>query len=127
MAEYSENFNFRLDDQDDDYNVDVFNGNFVLVDGALKGLQTKEFAGTLTVAGWVGSSAPFVQTVAVEGLPAEIKGGDIGLPIAATDAQDKAARDARLRPIDHDAGTVTVKATGKKPSIAIPFVIQIRG
>jgi hypothetical protein len=117
----------QLDYETDFYDIDVVNANLMILENGIKDVETTVYSGTLTAVGWVGSVAPYTQTVAITGLP-EDAGGDIGLPMSATDAQDKAARDARLRPIEpQPAGSVTVKATGKKPIIDIPIVISVRG
>ena len=115
------------------YNEDsAFNSNVQLTKQKLQDLNNakadkgQEFSGTLTAAGWAGTTAPYTQTATIEGLP-EDADGDVGLPYV-TDAQDKAARDARLRPIlPQPAGSVTIKATGKKPTIDIPIVVRVRG
>lgn len=126
MAEYSENYGFRLDDQDDDYNVDVFNGNFELVDAALKEMESVILTATLTAAGWVGGTAPYVQTVAVPGLAVGAN-GTIGLAPTATLAQVEAAADAKLLLTGQAAGSITVSAFGDKPSVNLPVQILVVG
>ena len=111
----------------------AFNANVQLTRQKLQDMNNAKadkgqtFTGTLTAAGWAGSSAPYTQTVTIEGLP-EDADGDVGLPDSVNDAQDKAARDARLRPVSpQPAGSITIRATGKKPTIAIPFVVRVGG
>ena len=84
-----------------------------------------DFLATLAVASWVGASAPYTQTVG--GLTGVISTSklDVGLADTATDAQYAEAVAAQIRATGSDTGTVTFKAHGAKPTLALPIIIRM--
>ena len=77
---------------------------------------------TLLANGWVGTDAPYTQTVTAYVGPYE--NGLITMAKGATDEQYLAAAKAKIR-VDSQpgSGNLTLKATGEKPSINIPVVV----
>lgn len=71
---------------------------------------------TLTVAGWVGASSPYTQTLNITNVGL----GVIGLASGATSDQYKAAEAARLWVSARTTTTITVTALGTKPTTGIP-------
>jgi hypothetical protein len=112
----------------DNYNIAVTNANMVLIDTAMgeRAMKSVIIAKTLTSAGWLGSSAPYTQTVDIEGLAADAN-GTVGLAPTATAAQMEAAADAKLLVTAQAAGSITVSAFGDKPTINLPIQILIVG
>ncbi len=87
---------------------------------------TQEITGTLTAAGWTGASAPYTQTITMDGVLAASK-GKLSLAQGATVEQRKAARKAKIDVSAQADGTVTVIADGEKPAIDLPVVLHIWG
>lgn len=79
--------------------------------------------GALPASGWEGTEPPYIQEIAVSGLPAGAP-GVIGLFPAATRAQYDAAAAAGLFVTDQGAGNIIVSATADSPAIDIPFLLQ---
>lgn len=81
--------------------------------------------GTLTVAGWTGTAAPYTQTLTIAGVP-----GDQSVPVhmgmaeTITLAQIEAWGKAVVIGSAHAAGSVTFKALKDKPTEALPVVIK---
>lgn len=77
---------------------------------------------TLLANGWVGTDAPYTQTVTAYVGPYE--NGLITMAKGATDEQYLAAAKAKIR-VDSQpgSGNLTLKATGEKPNIDIPVVV----
>lgn len=77
---------------------------------------------TLLANGWVGTDAPYTQTVTAYVGPYE--NGLITMAKNATDEQYLAAAKAKIR-VDSQpgSGNLTLKATGEKPNIDIPVVV----
>lgn len=80
--------------------------------------------GTLTASGWTGETAPYIQTVAIEGITADTN-GYAGIPDTATDEQFLASTTAILRLAGQGDGTITVKAYGTKPAVDIPIAVVV--
>ena len=87
-----------------------------------KAAKSVQLTGTLTSAGWTGSSAPYIQTVVISGITAALN-GSVALSQSATQAQFKAASLAALRPSAQGIDSVTIVAEGIKPTINIPIVV----
>lgn len=81
---------------------------------------------TLTAAGWIGSSAPYQQTVTVNGLQ---ENGVVGLAEGTSQTQRQAAADAVISVLSKDlqGQTVTFVADGDKPTVDIPITFIIFG
>lgn len=81
--------------------------------------------GTLTVAGWTGTAAPYTQTLTIAGVP-----GDQAVPVhmgmaeTITLAQIEAWGKAVVIGSAHAAGSVTFKALKDKPTVDLPVVIE---
>ena len=90
-----------------------------------KAVPATDFLATLATASWVGASTPYTQTV--EGLTGVTSTSklDVGLADTATDAQYAEAVAAQIRATGSDTGTVTFKAHGAKPTLALPIIIRM--
>lgn len=82
-----------------------------------------EYTGSLTVAGWTGSDAPYTQSVTVTGLAADAH-LIVGIAPSATAEQVEAAANAMLLATAQAAGSITISAFGDKPDAAIPILIM---
>lgn len=79
---------------------------------------------TLTSTNWIGESAPYTQTLTVEGITASCNGlvslgQDVSLEVR------EATRDAMLSILNQDENSITIVADGDKPSIDIPITVVI--
>lgn len=81
---------------------------------------------SLSSSNWSGSTAPFTQTVTVSGMTASTI-GHMGIPTSITTNQYKAVERAKLHISAQGTDSLTIKAEGVKPTIAIPLVITIMG
>ena len=94
----------------------------LLAAGALK---SRAVTATLTAAGWTGSG-PWTQTVTVSGLTST-SNGVVGPTTGVTDTQFEAMQKACLRPSAQSTNSLTIKATGTKPTVNLPIQIIIVG
>lgn len=97
------------------------------VENVLASIKSKTVSATLTAAAWVGTAAPFTQTLSIADIRDDRTNGDIGLSQSATAAQREVARDAMLCITGQSAGTLTIAADGDKPTIDIPVTVTILG
>lgn len=104
------------------------NSNMTKIDAALAGKADSSVpvSATLTQSGWVGTEAPFAQTISVTGLKAN-QCGEIAVAQSATYAQRQAAREAMLAIIGQQAGSLTIAADGELPDCDIPVDIVLVG
>lgn len=102
--------------------------NMIRIDSALaqKAACSRMVNVTLPAAGWRGSTAPFMQDIAVDGLTAGTN-GLITLSGDASTEQQTAARKAKIVVAEQTNGTFALKCSGKKPTVDIPAVIIILG
>lgn len=75
---------------------------------------------------WVGTSAPYTQTITVTGLGVS-QDGFIGVAQAASPAQRLAARKAILSILSQSENSLTIVCDGTKPIIEIPIVVTKLG
>ncbi len=96
--------------------------NLQAISNTLDVSQTMKFNITLQASAWTGSTAPFSQTVQVQGLRADqnYNWGTMGL----TTVQYNAASAAGLQVSSYSTGSVTFQALYAKPYIDIPVIIQ---
>lgn len=85
--------------------------------------RVSELSGSLASAGWSGASAPYTQSFGCQAVTANSH-VIVGLPDNATDAQYEAACAACLRFVC-GSGSVTAKAYGVKPTVALPIRIGV--
>lgn len=86
----------------------------------------EEKTATLYASEWQGSSAPYSQTVIVEGMTAETQ-GTVSVSESATDEQYNTAAYASLRKVAQGTNSMTIKAYGEKPTVDIPLTVIIGG
>ena len=102
--------------------------NMTKIDGALaeKADKSQSVFATLLATGWIGDEKPYTQTVAVSGLSAE-QNGQASLAQSASSEQEAAAIKAVLSVSAQADGSLTIKASGHKPSIDIPIEVTLLG
>lgn len=102
--------------------------NMAIIDQTLaeKANKSRNISAVLTVAGWVGESAPYTQMLKIDGLTVD-SNGSISLSHSATYEQREASRNAMLCLAQNAQGKnrLIITADGKKPSVDIPVVLTI--
>ena len=83
-------------------------------------------AATLLAASWTGSEAPFVYTLAIAGVTATSY-QELLPAVNITAEQLKALQAANITDAGQAAGTMTLKAYGKKPAVDIPIRVIKEG
>lgn len=81
---------------------------------------------TLLASGWTGSEAPFVYTLAIAGVTATSY-QELVPAVNITAEQLKALQAANITDAGQAAGTMTLKAYGKKPTVDIPIRVIKEG
>ena len=81
---------------------------------------------TATVAGWVGTAAPYTQVLTVEGVSATCN-VEVGLASNATLAQIKDCGKALVWCTAQGTNQITLTAHNKKPTVDLPIQILIIG
>ena len=81
---------------------------------------------TLLASGWTGSEAPFVYTLAIAGVTATSY-QELLPAVNITAEQLKALQAANITDAGQAAGTMTLKAYGKKPAVDIPIRVIKEG
>lgn len=106
----------------------VSDSNMVKIDTALaqKAEASKVINAVLSASHWDGDTAPFTQTIQIEGLTAE-QNGVIDVAHGITDEQLQAACDAKLRASGQADGSLTILAKGEKPACDIPVAVILLG
>lgn len=133
MASETINFKLKKPSEDDFYDVQDFNGNMELIDGALKGNADGiiRAAGirqvSLPASGW-SATAPYTQVVSVPGVTAA-DAPIVGLSIAeGTTAANVKLQNKAWACVDRavtGAGTITFYCYNKKP--ANDFAANVKG
>ncbi|MDD3251907.1 MAG: hypothetical protein PHV18_05035 [Lachnospiraceae bacterium] len=133
MASETTNYKLKKPSEDDFYDVQDFNGNMELIDGALKGNADRvaRVEGirriALSASGW-SPSAPFTQVVSVPGVTAA-DAPVIGMSIAeGTTAVDVKLQNKAWACVDRavtGAGTITFYCYNKKPTV--DFAANVKG
>jgi len=96
------------------------------VQQAIDEVVVKTVTASLTVAGWVGTEAPYTQNITIPGITAS-SNAIVGLSDAATAEQRSACRSAIISPMSQATGSITVVADGAKPIIDLPIIIAVLG
>jgi hypothetical protein len=125
------NYNLVKPETTENFDVSIFcNGNMDIIDTQLKTNATAaagtSVSATLATASWVGSSAPYTQTLTVTGLGAT-QNGTISIAQSATATQRTAALTAKLSVTGQAAASLTITADGTKPTVAIPVTVILLG
>ena len=105
-------------------NADAANKSYV--DMALNGVKTVPVTATLTVAGWTGSSAPYVQSVTVTGLTDEKRA--MAYPMYGSDASANIALKEACGMVSfasRDGGVMTFTCLEDKPTVDIPITVEV--
>lgn len=105
-------------------NYDAATKNYV--DTAMTNAETSPVTATLTVAGWTGSSAPYVQSISVTGLTDEKRA--MAYPVYGSDAvTDTALKEAcgMVSFASRSGGVMTFTCLEGKPSVAIPIMVEV--
>ena len=105
-------------------NADAANKSYV--DMALNGVKTVPVTATLTVAGWTGSSAPYVQSVTVTGLTDAKKA--MAYPVYGSDASANIALKEACGMVSfasRSGGVMTFTCLEDKPTVAIPITVEV--
>ncbi|MEL7608134.1 MAG: hypothetical protein AAGU74_01350 [Bacillota bacterium] len=92
----------------------------------VRSTNTRVVLTTLGSGSWSGASAPYTQTVTIDGLAADDP-AIAGLAMTATASEITAAQGASLLVTAQAAGQITVSAFGTKPAVNIPIMIKIAG
>ncbi len=96
------------------------------VDTALNGAKTVSVSATLTVAGWTGSSAPYIQSVAIAGLTDDKKA--MAYPVYGSGtATNLALKEAcgMVSFASRDGGVMTFTCLEDKPTVDIPITVEV--
>lgn len=91
-----------------------------------KYFTSTETTATLVASAWEGTTAPFTQTISVEGMTSATQ-GTVNVSESATDEQFRAAAYAILRKTAQGTNSITVKAYGEKPTVDIPLTVIMGG
>lgn len=92
----------------------------------LSNTKDQSATATLTAASWSGTSAPYSYKISNSKILAN-SNVDVSIASSATDAQALAYVAGAFVPGAVAAGSVTIKAYGKKPKVDIPIAILIHG
>ena len=100
--------------------------NISKLNSNLLDVQDQSATATLTAASWSGTSAPYSQKISNAKILAN-SNVDVSIASSATDAQALAYVAGAFIPGAVAAGSVVIKAYGKKPKVDIPIAILIHG
>lgn len=105
-------------------NADAANKGYV--DTALNGVKTVSVSATLTVAGWTGSSAPYVQSVTITGLTDAKKA--MAYPVYGSDTPTNIALKEACGMVSfasRSGGVLTFTCLEDKPTVDIPITVEV--
>ncbi|MDR1292288.1 MAG: hypothetical protein LBJ91_02690 [Clostridiales Family XIII bacterium] len=122
---YAPNYNLKIPEYDDNADISDIDDNFDAIDAILKTkTEIDEVEITLAASAW--SSG--VATISNEAIPTN-PDGDVVVTLqeGATDAQEKAAGNATIKPVlgSQQAGSLQIRAQGVVPAIALPILLKI--
>lgn len=102
--------------------------NMVKIDAALadKAERSTSVMAVLLADGWTGETAPFLQTIAIDGLTAQ-HNGSASIAPNATLEELEAAQKAVLRVTEQADGSLTITADGEVPSVDLPVIVILIG
>lgn len=104
-------------------NADAANKSYV--DTALNGVKTVSVSATLTVAGWIGS-APYVQSVTIEGMTNAKKA--MAYPVYGSDTPANIALKEACGMVSfasRSGSVLTFTCLEDKPTVAIPITVEV--
>lgn len=96
------------------------------VDTALNGVKTVSVTAALTVAGWTGSSAPYVQSITVAGLTDAKKA--MAYPVYGSDTPTNIALKEACGMVSfasREGGVMTFTCLEDKPTVDIPITVEV--
>ena len=92
----------------------------------LTDIQDQTISATISTSSWSGSSAPYTCKISNSKILAN-SNVDINLASSASDAQALSFVGGAFVPGVVAAGSVTIKAYGKKPKVDLPIMLLIHG
>ena len=107
-------------------NVTKNTGKISTLTSDLDATKDQTITATLATASWTGSSAPYSYKISNSKILAN-SNVDISPASSVTDAQALAYVASAFVPGAVAAGSVTIKAYGKKPKVDLPVVLLIHG
>lgn len=102
--------------------------NMVKIDTALsqKALKSTSIDVVLSASAWVGSQAPFIQEISIDGLT-EDHNGTASIASSATMEQRLIAREAAMSVTGQRDGVLVISADEFVPSVDIPITVVLIG
>jgi hypothetical protein len=104
--------------------IDTLNARAYILNGAVPRLRIVEVLATLSADGW-NDTAPYTQTVTINGMEADTNGMVRVNYQTATAEQRNVARKAMLCLTEQGENTITITADGELPTVNIPIVVRM--
>ena len=126
---YTQNYNLKKPEGTDAVNIDDLNYNADVLDAQLKAVsdmvdnnKALSFTGTLSTTGWNGTSAPYTQTVTINGILASAPPPAIDVELSSTwsTALQQEEAWALIKRVAYADNSLTFYADAK-PTVALNF------